>query len=82
MLRAILQYKDFFRSNLGKARLSMWYFAPQNVGTGTAIIYARQFWAEVVSQYTYGRPVFSQQSWLKGEFNITVPLAGSATWTE
>lgn len=60
----------------------MWFLFPHRVGDGhgTALLYTRLFWSQVIGADSHGRPVFGNSHEFKGEVNLEVPLAGSPEW--
>jgi hypothetical protein len=60
---------------------TFWWLMPQNIGAGTASMYVRLYWVQVISYDQYGRPVLNSSACeMRGETDIAMNLAGSSTW--
>jgi hypothetical protein len=64
---------------------SFWWLMPQaaGAGTGTAPLYVRMYWVQVIGYDAYSRPILNSVACeFRGEHDITINLAGSTTWSQ
>jgi hypothetical protein len=62
---------------------SFWWLSPDAVGTGTASLYVRMYWVQVIGSDAYGRPILNSVACeFRGEHDMTLDLAGSTQWSQ
>jgi hypothetical protein len=67
---------------------SFWYLAPDAIptdviGGASGDLYVRMYWAQVIGQDAYGRPILNSVACEnRGEHDISLNLSGSTEWAQ
>jgi hypothetical protein len=64
---------------------SFWWLSPEaaGAGTGTASLYVRMYWVQLIGYDAYSRPILSSVAIaMRGEQDISINLAGSTEWAQ